>query len=353
VFCVNYKICVNLRKFLVLFLAFALATALVFAEAGAGAVPPEEAQNTTPKEPWYEPFFVEGSLHYYIAPDAIADLIKPMLGFRAALGYEFRRFRFAVESGYTHITGTNPLVLDLTFIPLVFKFGYALPIRWGLGLQADLDFGFLFSRTDHYDTAIDMFLNKLLDDSERSLFGGARAYVTYTVPGNFVKLYAGGGADIILEPQTPLPLPLLEAGVSFKPLALVGLFSERAARTKAQTQVPSGTVYFEPDSAVPTEDSLSALDKAGHFLASQPDTIIVLRSVAFGTKPTLLDLSPARAEYCRNYLIEHYKIPEHRIQIEPWGAQLPVASEGEYTEVFWDTYRRVDLDIESTKGRKK
>jgi len=344
----------NLRKFLTFFLAFVFAAALAFPQAAPTDTVPPATPNTTPKEPWYEPFFLEGSLHYYIAPDAIADLINPMLGFRAALGYEFRRFRFAVESGYTHITGTNPLVLDLTFIPLVFKFGYALPIRWGLGLQADLNFGFLFSRTDHYDTAIDMLLNKLLeDDSERSLFGGGRLYVTYTFPGNFVKLYAGGGADIILEPQTPLPLPMLEAGLSFKPLALVGLFSGRAARTKAQKQVPSGTVYFAPDSAVPTEDSLAALDKAGHFLAAQPDTIIVLRSVAFGTKPTLLDLSPARAEYCRNYLIEHYKIPEHRIQIEPWGAQLPVASEGEYTEVFWDTYRRVDLDIESTKGRKK
>jgi len=71
------------------------------------------------------------------------------------------------------------------------------------------------------------------------------------------------------------PPPLLEAGVSFKPLVLAGLLSGRAARKEAQTQAASGTVYFEPDSAVPTEDSLSALDKAGRFLAANRDTVIV------------------------------------------------------------------------------
>jgi hypothetical protein len=108
---------------------------------------------------WYDSFFVSGALQYYLVPELFSGLIKPIPGFRAALGYEYKRFYLAAESGYTHIEGTNPLVLDLRFVPVLIKAGYAYPIRWGLGVQADLSFGYLFSKTLHYEDAINVVLD--------------------------------------------------------------------------------------------------------------------------------------------------------------------------------------------------
>jgi hypothetical protein len=114
-------------------------------------------------------------------------------------------------------------------VPLTGKAGYALPIKWGLGLQADLAFGVLFSKTEHYDTAVNMLMDRRLSSRTNSLFAGAKLYATYTFPGDFVKLYAGGGADVIIETGGPIPLPLVEAGLSFKPLSLFGYITRRKA----------------------------------------------------------------------------------------------------------------------------
>jgi hypothetical protein len=179
---------------------------------------------------WYDGFFIEGSVHNYFAPELLQEYIHPEPGFRGALGYEYNRFRFAVESGYTTITGINPLahiieseplVTDVSLVPLVFKFGYALPIRWGLGLQADLDLGFIFSRTTHYETVIDLLMNNKTESQTRSPLAGARLYATYTLPRGFLKIYAGGGIDVLFETEGPIPMPLIEAGISFKPLMLI------------------------------------------------------------------------------------------------------------------------------------
>jgi hypothetical protein len=160
----------------------------------------------------------------------LKEYIRPEPGFRGALGYELNRFRFAVESGYTTITGLNPLahiievdplVTDVSLVPLALKFGYALPIRWGLGLQADLGVGFMFSRTNHYKTVIDLLVGDKTESRARSPLAGARLYATYTLPWKFLKIYAGGGADVLFETDGPIPMPLLEAGISLKPLMLI------------------------------------------------------------------------------------------------------------------------------------
>jgi hypothetical protein len=175
---------------------------------------------------WYEPFFIETSVQYYFTPGFFSGLIEPDAGFRGALGYEFRRFRFALESGYTHITGTNPLVLDFRFVPLTLKAGYALPLGKGWGVQADLGLGWIFSETVHYETAIDMLMGNKKESSARSSSVGARVYGTYSFARRpestpFLKLYAGGGIDAIFETDGTIPLPMIEAGVSFKPLTLI------------------------------------------------------------------------------------------------------------------------------------
>jgi hypothetical protein len=145
--------------------------------------------------------------------------MKPQPGFRVALGYEYRHFRFGIESGYTNIEGINPLVLNIKLIPLTAKFGYHLPLSRGLGLQADVSVGVFFSRAAHYPGVIDMLLDKLLDEKAISPLIGARLYAVYTFPFEWMKIYAGGGADIVPETDGPIPPPVIELGISVKPFA--------------------------------------------------------------------------------------------------------------------------------------
>lgn len=165
---------------------------------------------------WYEGFFIEGSALFMFEPDILSDYLDAKPGFRGAVGYEYKNFRFGIESGYINIVGTNPLVKEITLSPLIIKFGYTLPLFSIFGLQADLGIGNVFSKTLHYETAIDVVFNNLKESNENSFISGLRIYFTAS-PWNFIKIFAGGGVDIIFETDGAIPLPLFEIGLSFKP----------------------------------------------------------------------------------------------------------------------------------------
>ena len=275
--------------------------------------------------PWYEGFYLEGSVLNYFTPDALKEWIEPELGYRGAFGYEIKNFRFTVESGFSRVVGTQPLFMERTFVPeiafvpLVFKFGYALPIIFGFGVQADLGVGAAFSNTTRHETVLDLIQGNPREDSERSLFTSARLYLTWS-PWRFLKLYAGGGGDIIFEKEGPIPLPLVEAGISFKPLALAGAI----ARWRQKKAKINGA-YFEPNSVVMVEGGLSVLDSAGRRL--QDNAALKVTLVAYFAPERTAEwqvqrnsgepaLSAARAEQCAEYLSETYGIAPERITIE-------------------------------------
>jgi outer membrane protein OmpA-like peptidoglycan-associated protein len=326
------------------------------------------------ENPWYKPFFAEGSVIHYYLPELFSGLMKPQPGFRGALGYEYRNFRFAVESGYTYIEGTNPLVLETTLVPLAAKAGYYLPLKWGLGLQADASFGVFFSRTLHYETVIDMLTDKKLDEQAKSMFAGARLYATYTLPFEYIKLYAGAGVDMIFETEGAIPPFLIEAGISFKPFALL---KSKARRTKlepvktepaeaepvageipqAEEEIPAvkvsekiivsqSSVYFMADSAALIEDYRPVLDEAGRRLRADPSLRVTLRgyTAPTGTRDGMKALSAARSWYCAEYLMKYYGIAEQRMNIEFYGAEEPPEQK------TWEFRRRVDLIIEQGAG---
>jgi outer membrane protein OmpA-like peptidoglycan-associated protein len=324
--------------------------------------------------PWHEPFFVEGAALHYAAPEMFSEMIQPATGFRAALGYEFRRFRFAAESGYTIIRGTNPFVRELRFCPLSFKLGYSLPIYGGLGLQADLSAGALFSQTAHYQDAIGLILEKEMETPASSPVAGARLYATWTVPRSSVKIYSGGGADAVFEIGGAIPLPAFEAGISLKPFALFrpkargrGIMetkahekevpepghplSETEARAEAhqKTVVARAAVYFRADSAAVIEEHRPALDEAGQLLRSDPALRVTLRGYAapFGTEEGQAALSAARSWHCAEYLMRHYGVAEGRMNIEFYGADETPAQDA------WEYRRRVDLIIEQIVTNEK
>jgi len=287
---------------------------------------------------WYDGIFFEGAIHKYFAPDILAEYINPKLGFRGALGYDFRHFRFAVETGYTNLEGTNPLVLDITMIPLAFKFGYEYPLYSGFGVQADLIAGYFFSTITRYPTAIDVWLNNLQEDNERNSFAGARVYATWTTKGKILKIYAGGGADCIIENDGPIPLALVEAGISIKPFILIKPSAKRTVNP----------VYFEVNSTAINERHQLALDDAGKRLQKNEALRITIRAYYAPSKtaewqPTHANgtpaLSAARAKRCADYLQENYGVNPTRIKIEYMGAGK--TSDETRTEM----YRCVDLII--------
>jgi len=287
---------------------------------------------------WYDNFFIEGSFHQYFAPEILSEHVNPNPGFRGTFGYEYNHFRLAVESGYSTFEGTNPLVLDISIIPLTLKFGYEYPIYYGFGVQGDLLAGYFFSKVTRYPTALDVILENLQEDNERHFLAGARLYATWTTKGKFLKIYAGGGADFIIENDGPIPLALLEAGISLKPLNLI----------KHSAKKPVNPVYFNINSSTMNEQYQETLDDAGKRLQENQSLRITIRAYYAPSETTEWQprrtndtpaLSAARAEQCAEYLQNNYNVNISRIKIEYMNAGK--AS----NETQMEMYRCVDLII--------
>ena len=147
---------------------------------------------------WFEGIFIETSGKYYVAPSEDLGNFNPSLGFRTAVGYTFNSFRFGIESGFTYITSSDPQV-GADFFPIVFKGGYEVPIYWSLGFQADVGVGLLISNTQEYTPVPN---------------GHLRLYATWTFMRGFLKLFAGGGLDLVFDPDGAFPMPVVEVGIS-------------------------------------------------------------------------------------------------------------------------------------------
>ena len=310
---------------------------------------------------WYDDFFIQGSFHQYFAPEMLSDYIRLDPGFRAALGYEYNSFHLSIESGYSRIAGSNELVLDITIVPLVLKFGYHFSVFSIFGLQADLGLGVTFLTTNHYETALDWITGNLSEKNETSFFTIARGYVTIT-PFPFLRFLIGGGVDVIFEIEGPIALPVIEAAVSFYPFKILPRFPERKT-TNAHgivfesrsdnviiEETPQGrivrllnAVYFEANSSVMIERYRYILNEAGERLRANPSLRITLRgyTAPFGTAEGRAEVSAARARYCADYLHRHYGIAESRMRIESYGADRAPA----FRDATWESYRCVELII--------
>ena len=319
---------------------------------------------TAPVPHWSEGIFVQASGNYYIASQIMQDFSESGFGFRGALGYSFNNFRFALESGFNIFSGTNPLVKEIFFTPVVLKFGYELPLFSIFGLQADVNLGVMYSRISRYENAAAIANNRLIEDNYVAPLAGARLYAAVT-PLDFLKIYAGGGADLLIEQTGVIPLPVIEIGVSFKPFVLIKIDPERREEApvtdgiifesrnenitieeSAQGRIVRlrNAVYFEADSAVLIEMYRPILDEAGVRLRANPNLKITLRgfTAPFGTERERAEISRARAQYCAEYLKTRYGIAESRMKVESYGAlRAP-----EYRDANWESYRCVELIIE-------
>jgi outer membrane protein OmpA-like peptidoglycan-associated protein len=363
------------------------------------SMPRTDAQNTEKPPAWYKSIFIEAGGFAAFPPKLFLGDVKPMFGFQGAIGYEWNRFQFSFSSGYSQSAGIDPLVEDISFIPITGRLGYSLPIKNNWGVEAGLGAGVQLSKTLHYDTALDYLADRKSESMERKQLLEGRMHATYTIPNNFLKIYAGGGADILFETEGPLALPLLEAGISIKPFALYTPKErkpktpkikpvkekkvkapkiKRVKKTKNPVVKPEEPITLalteilepepepeilviepEPEERIPLEYAIyfeadrgsrvhnrsrALLQEAGRVLQENPESFITLRGFAApsGTTESQVVISAARVWHCVEYFKRECKIPEDRIQMQFFGSQDKSISK----ETQWELRRRVEFVID-------
>jgi outer membrane protein OmpA-like peptidoglycan-associated protein len=312
------------------------------------------------ESPWYEGLFVEVSTPLHFPPPLLKDYINPGFGFRGALGYEYNRFRFAIESGYSHFAGTGSLITKLGFAPLIFKFGYALPLSsifdlpsdLPIGIQADVNTGFTFSQTVLYPTEADRARNNIQEDRTSSFVLGGRLYATIT-PVEYLRVYAGGGIDVILENEGPLPMAVLEIGVHFKPFVLtrkkpepqIEPVIEEPVIEEPKVIISLPNIRFQADSAELSDSEKLKLQEIAGILRDIPGVKIQVEghTARAGTEGRRVVFSLERAQAVASYLVSLEAVDASDVTVVGHGAERPI--EDNATEEGRSANRRVEIII--------
>ena len=191
-----------------------------------------------------------------------------------------------------------------------------------------------------------------------------------------VSLYVAAGIDVFPTTHEAGMFPILEAGIRFprrtrpwpsrQPVAPITDLSQGDGREQAQlsSQDPQDSqeqetdpagfadfhglinpVFFEPDSSILIESSRPNLEAVGQQLAADPSLKILLRAYTapFGTVGGRQMVSDGRANFCRNYLIQHYGIAPDRINSELYGSER--APDHVTSSSEWTYYRCVELIV--------
>jgi flagellar motor protein MotB len=109
-------------------------------------------------------------------------------------------------------------VEDLNLVPLLFTFSYTFPLPKGFGIQPEVGLGAVLYKVYHYPTEADYHAGNLKETFTQNLLVTLRAnaiWEVYRVP--ILSLHVGGGVDMIPEAEGPFFIPVIEAGVTFKP----------------------------------------------------------------------------------------------------------------------------------------
>jgi hypothetical protein len=299
-----------------------------------------------------EPFFIEvGALYYPFHFELFSGIMKPSFGFHGALGAEWQKLRLSLSFGYSKPSGADPLVEDIPYVySLTGRIGWMWLRKEYWGIETDLGLGGHLSKTIHYETWLDFLADRPEESRQNKLFGEIRFLTFYIRPVDFLKFYAGVGGDVIFELKPPIFLPVLEAGVSFKPFAIrPPKKREPKAVDKEEVVIPvtpwRETIYFKADSGTEIlQRSLHVLEEAGKRLKENPQAHITLRGYA-APKETIAGqdfISAARVWHCMKEL-KNKKIVEDRMHPESFGAN---ETSDEMKNAEDDKRRRVEIIIE-------
>ena len=326
----------------------------------------DAVQDAEHEEPlaWYAPLFFHAALHYFFTPELFSEQVQSRPGFRVGLGYDLGQFSFGqlsagLETGFTSMAGLDPQVQGVRLLPVLLRLSYLPPLKlYGeLGLRADLGAGLVFGGAEYYKNRMTLWTGNDVSSSERNLLAEARLYLTHPLPANF-GVYLGGGVDLLFESDSNIALPVIQAGLTFRPFTrsrrrpppVIIALPEPEPEPEpepAPVWALSG-VYFAPNSMVMMDRYLPNLALAGQYLTDYPVMRITLRGYAalFGSAAGRQMVSEARAQYVKDYLVREYGISEDRIIVEFFGADRePALADG-----TWETYRAVEIIIGANEG---
>jgi outer membrane protein OmpA-like peptidoglycan-associated protein len=209
-----------------------------------------------------------------------------------------------------------------------------------------------------------MLMDNLQEDDERNTFAGARLYATWSTKGKLLKIYAGGGGDIVFENDGPVTMPLFEIGLRIHPLKLIPrkkpepqivyepepeqeIYPEEFEETEeefyyeAEPEPPEPVrllwlALYPSNKVTPDAEGLAVMDQAADvIMTAEGEYTIVLKGYAapLVSVSGQTEVSRKRVVFCKEYLMEKHGIPEDRITVEWHGSKaLPEnTSERDYT----------------------
>jgi hypothetical protein len=150
-------------------------------------------------------------------PDSLGDALDAELGFRVELGYILGSLQVSLETGCTHIAGSNPLVTDITMIPFMVKAGVEFSQVDLIGWTPYIKAGVMAVQVDHYETAIDSLTGNLTRDTWTSFVVAAGLELELNLHRSFT-LEAGAELSLIVEDASLIPLVSVTVGVQTQPL---------------------------------------------------------------------------------------------------------------------------------------
>ena len=173
---------------------------------------------------WSSGIFADLGVHSYI-PIGIHEYAFPKAGFRAGAGYHFfndynHSVLFAVNSGWTFISGTNPLVRTLDLVPLGFFAEYNFSPVHFFSINAGAGCGMFFSSVSRYKTAVDLIQNDLAYENNELFFIHANLGTSFKFLKNSFSVCLDLGVDILPENDGPIPLPYVSLSTKFYPFRI-------------------------------------------------------------------------------------------------------------------------------------
>ena len=252
-----------------------------------------------------------------------------------------------LETGYSSGDSLYGGQGGVDLVPMALTTAYAFPLIKGIwSIGPGLKLGGLGLKGNNW---FDMVLT-----------AGARLETELAYPHFPLSLYAAAGFDAFPAAHDPGLFPTAEIGLRLsvrfpraRPDAESPLLDYQDTQANEYgTGLPEifqnpgeliNPVFFEPDTAILIETSRAFLEATGRFMATNPSLRIHLRAYTapFGFAAGRLIVSEARANFCRDYLMQSFGIVADRITIELIGSERAPA----HVTDDWASYRCVELIV--------
>lgn len=267
---------------------------------------------------WSNGLFVDLGTHFYIPVADIWDYASPKVGFRTGIGYHFfedykNSFLISANSGWSFISGTNPLVRTLDLVPLSFFAEYNFSPIYFLSINAGSGCGVFFSSISRYKTAVDLIQNNMSNENAPLFFVHANLGTSFKLLKNSISLCLDFGIDLIPENDGPIPLPYFCVSTKFYPFK-IAKFTKVEKVIEYPKEINSLTrVYFSENSTEIQESYQPILNYLALYLKgitekNKKDTkkkisiVLTGYSAPFGLENSQDEIAEERARVIMEYI---------------------------------------------------